>query len=96
MLVARPIAVFSLLGFTKLTLQQKTLISWVGLRGAVPIVLATMPLLAGVEEADTIFHVVFFVVLTSTLLQGTSIPTGGQVARSGGRHDHQAAESARD
>jgi cell volume regulation protein A len=75
MLVARPIAVFSLLSFTKLTLQQKSLISWVGLRGAVPIVLATMPLLAGVEEADTIFHVVFFVVLTSTLLQGTSIPT---------------------
>jgi potassium/hydrogen antiporter len=72
--VARPIGVFVSLGFFKMRLNQLVFISWVGLRGAVPIVFATYPLLARLEHAQFIFNVVFFISLTSVLLQGTSLP----------------------
>lgn len=74
-LVARPIGVFTSLAFASgLDGRDKLLLSWVGLRGAVPIVLATFPEVEGLGHADTIFNVVFFIVLTSVLLQGTTIP----------------------
>jgi cell volume regulation protein A len=73
-LVARPVSVFLGLSLSPLNLREKTLISWVGLRGAVPIILATFPLLAGIERAETIFNLVFFIVLTSAIIQGSTIP----------------------
>jgi cell volume regulation protein A len=72
--VARPVAAFALLFPSRLDVKEMAMISWVGLRGAVPIILATFPMLAGVPQADTIFNLVFFIVLTSVLLQGTTIP----------------------
>jgi len=74
MLVARPLSVFISLGLARLGWREKLLVSWVGLRGAVPIILATFPLLAKVPHAEFMFNVVFFIVLTSALLQGWSIP----------------------
>ena len=78
MLAARPAAVFLTLIGSGMSFREQAMVAWVGLRGAVPIILATFPLLAGIPQADMIFNIVFFVVLASALLQGTSIP---QVAR---------------
>ncbi|MDD5686394.1 MAG: potassium/proton antiporter [Elusimicrobia bacterium] len=74
MFLARPISVFITMAPTSFNFREKILISWVGLRGSVPIILATFSLIAGIAKADMIFNIVFFIVLTSILLQGTSIP----------------------
>ncbi|MDR2927297.1 MAG: potassium/proton antiporter [Cytophagaceae bacterium] len=71
--VARPVSVLlGLLPF-KMKFRRRIYISWVGLRGAVPIVFATYPLLAGIEKANMIFNIVFFISLTSVLIQGTTV-----------------------
>ncbi|GAA0450370.1 potassium/proton antiporter [Alkalibacillus silvisoli] len=71
--VARPIAVFLSTIKMKYTLKERLFISWAGLRGAVPIVLATFPIVAGIDGADQFFNIIFFVVLTSALVQGSTI-----------------------
>ena len=72
--IARPVAVFLTTIPFKRTTNEKLMISWVGLRGAAPIVLATFPLTAEIPHAMEIFNIVFFVVIISVLLQGTTIP----------------------
>lgn len=72
-LVARPLAVFIALIPFKMRLKRRFYISWVGLRGAVPIVFATYPLLAGIDKSHAIFNIVFFVSISSVLVQGTTL-----------------------
>ena len=71
--VARPIGVSAAMFFSKSNTRSKLFISWVGLRGSVPIVFATYPLLAAIPKADLIFNLVFFISVTSVLLQGTTL-----------------------
>jgi potassium/hydrogen antiporter len=77
-LVARPAAVFLTLAPLRRPPREVAFVSWVGLRGATPIILATFPVVAGVPGAETIFDVVFFVVLLSVLVQGTTIPAAAR------------------
>ncbi|MFF1378584.1 potassium/proton antiporter [Streptomyces sp. NPDC058308] len=72
--VARPLeVVLSLLPF-RLPWQEKALLSWAGLRGAVPIILATIPMVSGVEDSQRIFNIVFVLVVVYTLIQGPTLP----------------------
>lgn len=73
-LVARPLAVFPILKLFGFDNRQTSLVAWVGLRGSVPIILAIFPLIFGLEGAELIFNVVFFVVLISATIQGTTLP----------------------
>ena len=79
--VARPAGVHTALAFSPMPYREQILVAWAGLRGAVPIILATFPLLAGIKQADTIFHLVFFITLTSVVMQGTTIPLATRVLK---------------
>lgn len=83
--LARPIGVFVSMLFSKFKLNEKMFISWVGLRGAVPIILATFPLTAGLEIGPYIFNLIFFITLTSALVQGWSIPLVARIFRVKGK-----------
>lgn len=71
--IARPVAIFVTTIPFKMRIQRKLYLSWVGLRGAVPIVFATYPLIAGIDKANMIFNIVFFISVSSVLLQGTTL-----------------------
>lgn len=73
MLIARPIGVFISTIFSRFTIKEKLFISWSGLKGAVPIVLGTYPIVSGVPNSSMLFNVVFFIVLTSALIQGYTL-----------------------
>jgi potassium/hydrogen antiporter len=71
-LVARPIAAFASTAFSPFSIRERAVLAWAGLRGAVPVVLATFPVIAGIPHSLDFFNVVFFAVLLSTLLQGAT------------------------
>ena len=72
--IGRPLCVFlCLLPFRKITLKSRLFVSWVGLRGAVPIIFATYPVVANVEGSNMIFNIVFFITIVSLIVQGTSV-----------------------
>ena len=71
-LVARPLATFLSTAFDRFSIADRVVLGWAGLRGAVPVVLATFPVIEGVPGSRTFLHIVFFAVVISTLLQGTT------------------------
>lgn len=73
--LARPLAVqLSLSVFPRVSLKGRSFLAWVGLRGAVPIIFATFPMMNNIEGADTLFNIVFFITLLSLLIQGSTLP----------------------
>ena len=78
--IARPVSVFAcLLPFRKMTHRARLFVSWVGLRGAVPIIFATYPVVAGIPDSNQLFNIVFFITLLSLIFQGMTIAPGARL-----------------
>jgi len=83
-LVARPLSVFMLMApFKEMNWRGKSFVSWVGLKGAAPILFAIYPVVANVPEAKDMFNIVFFITLLSLLFQGTTIPFAAKLLKVG-------------
>jgi cell volume regulation protein A len=89
-MVARPLSVFLCLTPFRVPWQEQTLMSWAGLRGAVPIILATIPMVSGIEGSRRVFNIVFVLVVVYTLVQGPTLPWLARTLRLGG--DSEAAD----
>jgi potassium/hydrogen antiporter len=89
-MVARPLSVFLCLTPFRVPWQEQALMSWAGLRGAVPIILATIPMVSGVEGSRRVFNIVFVLVVVYTLVQGPTLPWLARKLRLGG--DSEAAD----
>ncbi len=89
-MVARPLSVVLCLTPFRVPWQEQTLMSWAGLRGAVPIILATIPMVNGVEGSRRVFNIVFVLVVVYTLVQGPTLPWLARKLRLGG--DAEAAD----
>lgn len=72
-LVARPVTVFLVTSFSKISMKKKAFISWNGIRGTVPIVLATYPIIAGIDPNHRMFNIIFIAVIFSVVFQGTTL-----------------------
>ncbi len=87
-LLGRPLSVYlCLLPFRKIGFKDKTFVSWVGLRGAAPIIFAIYPIISGIKGGELIFNVVFFITLLSLLIQGTTIPAIAKWLKLGEKSD---------
>ncbi len=82
-MVARPLSVVVSLTPFRVPWQEQTLMSWAGLRGAVPIILATIPMVSGIEDSRRIFNIVFVLVVVYTLVQGPTLPWLARTLRLG-------------
>lgn len=81
-IIARPLSVFiCLLPFRKIDIKSKLFVSWVGLRGAVPIIFATYPVIAGIEGSQQLFNIVFFITMLSLIIQGTTISKAAKLLK---------------
>ncbi|HOV12683.1 MAG TPA: potassium/proton antiporter [Spirochaetota bacterium] len=91
--IARPLAVFICTFFTKLSFLEKIFLSWSGLRGAVPIVLATYPLAAGIDSEHQIFNIIFFTVTLSLFIQGSTIGKIADFLKLGTKQQHKSKQT---
>ena len=93
-MIARPLVVFLCLAKSEYTRSEKLFISWAGLKGAVPIILATYPLMSNIHDARYLFNVIFFLVIVSVMLQGQTLASLARLLKLS--HDNPTPEELRE